>query len=281
MKVILEKAPSTDTNLLLRQLKPSHLATILVFPFILWVLYLYKYFDVVAFVHSQIFYGIVVVKRYSRDNYFIQISSFILVLILGGLLLSHKIQGFNNYLIIDAMVSKDANPYSLWLNKDSIILGVSLLIVFYKYRGFELRDFLRIIYISVFGTIVLIGAAFIVGSVKLDIKYFQFFQIWLVLNIVYVFVEEAFFRLFLLESVIRLYKGKFNVVIAVVLISIIFAIRHQIYGNAAYTFLAFIASLIYSYVYIACGRRLEASVFCHLMVNITHIMFFTYPFLKG
>jgi membrane protease YdiL (CAAX protease family) len=281
MKVMLENTPSTNTNFFLGKLGPSYLARILVLPFILWILYLYQYFDIVAFVHLQIFYGIAVVKRYSRDNYFIQISSFILILILGSLLLGHKIQGFNNYPVINTLVSEDAIPYSLWFNKDSIILGLSLIIVFYKYRPFEHSDFLRMLYVSIFGIAILIGLAFSIGIVKFDFKYFQFFWVWLVFNLVYVFVEEAFFRLFLLESVIRLYKGKYNITLAVLFVSIVFAVKHQIYGNFSYSFLSFVASVVYSCAYIVCGKRLEASVFCHLAVNIIHVMFFTYPFLKG
>ncbi|MBP9792084.1 MAG: CPBP family intramembrane metalloprotease [Rickettsiales bacterium] len=281
MKVIQENTPRTDANFFLKKLGPSYLVRILALPFILWVLYLYQYFDIVAFVHLQIFYGIVVVKRYSRDNYFIQISSFILVLILGSLLLGHKIQGFDNYPLINALVSKDAIPYSLWLNKDSIILGLSLIIVFYKYRPFERTDLLRMFYVAIFGIFILISLAFFIGIIKFDFKYFQFFWVWLVLNVLYVFVEEAFFRLFLLESVIRLYGGKYNIILAVLFVSIIFAVKHQIYGNFSYSLLSFVASVVYSCAYILCGRRLEASVFCHLAVNITHIIFFTYPFLKG
>ena len=58
-------------NFSFRHIKKNHLAKVLIFPFILWMLYLYDFLDIVAFVHSQIFYGIAVVKRYSKDNYFI------------------------------------------------------------------------------------------------------------------------------------------------------------------------------------------------------------------
>ena len=280
MKVMLEETHSTHKNFSWTQIRPNHVGKVLIFPFILWVMYICNYLDVVAFVHSQIFYGIAVVKRYSKDNDFIQISSFVLICILGSMLLKHQISGFNNYAVIETNVSNDGVPYSLWFNKDSIILGLSLIIVFYKPKSFSAKDFVRFVYATIIGTLLLISMALLLDLVRVDVKYVSFFGIWIVFNIAYVLVEEACFRLFLLESIIRLYKGRYNIIIASVVVSIIFALKHYFYGNVSYVFLTFIASLVYSYVYIYCGRRFEISSLCHLSVNIVHMLFFTYPFLS-
>ena len=280
MKVLLGDSSNNDKNFSFEQLKFHHLAKILFFPFIIWLAYIANYIDIVAFVHSQIFYGIAVVKKYSKDNNFIQIPSFILLFLLGNLLLFHKILGFGNYPLTKTVVSNNAAPYSVWFNKDSIIVGLSLIIIFYKPKPFVTQDFIRMLYITICGVIFMSVIALSLGSVKVDIKYVSFFWLWLVFTFISVVVEEAFFRLFLLESIIRLYKGKYNSVLAVIFVSIVFALKHY-YGNIGYASLAFIGSLIYSYVYIMCGRRLEASVFCHLSINVMHMIFFTYPFLRG
>ncbi len=280
MKVVLDSS-SPSNNFSFKQIRLSHVAKVLIFPFVLWVLYMTSYLDVVAFVHSQIFYGIAVVKRYSKDNYFIQISSFLLVLILGFLLLRHQIMGFGNHLIINqALVSEGAIPYSLWFNKDSMIVGLSLIIVFYKHRPINISTLVQMLFITIVGVLLLSGVSLCISFLKLDIKVVSFFGTWLLFNVMFAVIEEAFYRLFLLESVIRLYRGVYSIPIASVAVSAFFGLTHYFYGNVTYAFLAFIASLVYSYTYIACGRRLEASVFCHVMVNVIHMLFFTYPFLK-
>ena len=81
------------------------------------------------------------------------------------------------------------------------------------------------------------------GLVSIDIKSVKFFRWWFLLTLVSTIVSEAFFRLFLLESIIRLYKAKFNVLYAIIIVSIIFALMHSFYGSAHYMLLAFIASI--------------------------------------
>jgi membrane protease YdiL (CAAX protease family) len=281
MRVTIEDTSNNSNNFSFNQLRSNHLAKVLVFPFVLWLMYILNYLDIVAFVHSLIFYGVAVVKRYSKDNYFIQISSFLLLLILGSFLIGHKIIGFSNYSIIDTIISNGAGPYKLWINKDSLIVGISLIIVFYKRQSFKSKDFVKMLLGTGCGIILLAGLGLFTGAIKIEVKYVAFFKVWLVFNIAYALVEEAFFRLFLLESIIRLYKGRYNVIIATGIIAIMFGLKHYIYGNFNYALLSAIASVLYSYVYMICGRRLECSVFCHVMTNVVHMIFFTYPFLSN
>lgn len=280
MKAVLENSSSSN-NFSFKQIRLSHIAKVLIFPFVLWVLYMTHYIDVVAFVHSQIFYGIAVVKRYSKDNYFIQISSFLLALILGVVLLRHQISGFGNYPIINqVLLSEGSVPYSLWFNKDSIIVGLSLIIVFYKHRPINKSVLGKTLLFTILGLVLLSGLSLFFELLRWDIKFVSFFGTWFLFNIMFVVIEEAFYRLFLLESVIRLYRGVYSASIASVVVSMFFGLAHYFYGNVTYAFLAFIVSIVYSYTYIACDRRLEASILCHVMVNIVHMLFFTYPFLK-
>ena len=280
MKAVLENS-SSSKNFSFKQIGLSHIAKVLIFPFVLWVLYMISYIDVVAFVHSQIFYGIAVVKRYSKDNYFIQISSFLLALILGFLLLRHQILGFGNYPIINqVLLSEGSAPYSLWFNKDSIIVGLSLIIVFYKHRPINKSVLVKTLLLTILGLLLLSGLSLYCELLRWDVKFVSFFGAWFLFNIMFVVIEESFYRLFLLESVIRLYRGVYSASIASVVVSVLFGLAHYFYGNITYAFLAFIASMVYSYTYIACGKRLEASIFCHVMVNVVHMLFFTYPFLK-
>lgn len=280
MKAVLENSNSSS-SFSLKQIRLNHWAKLLIFPFVLWLMYITNYIDVVAFVHSQIFYGIAVVKRYSKDNYFIQISSFLLVLTLGSLLLSHQILGFGNYpLISDKIISDGGFSYSLWFNKDSMIVGLSLVIVFYKHRFWNVRIIFRMMFLTALGLLLLFSLSLFIGLIKWDIKTVSFFGTWILFNIMSALIEEAFYRLFLLESIVRLYRGAYSVLTASILVSGFFGAIHYFYGSVSYAFLAFVASLLYSYVYIACGRRFEASVFCHVIVNVIHMLFFTYPFLK-
>ena len=88
--------------------------------------------------------------------------------------------------------------------------------------------------------------------------------------------EEALFRGLLQHQLtkhfINISAGKW---IAVTVAALLFGLAH-IGGGWLYVAIATVAGFGYGMVYQLTGR-IEASIICHFGLNLTHILFFTYP----
>ncbi len=187
----------------------------------------------------------------------------------------HLLSGFNNWKIISGVkLSEDSIPYNLYINFDTPIIGIMLSAMLLP-RFNKNLSLLKILsqskYILILSILVITSFSVLLGFVKPDFKYPDFFVVWLMLNIITVVTEEIFYRGWLLN----LFMDIFSRWVSIIIVSIIFGLLH-FYGGALYVFLAIISSVFYSYIYVRTSSILS-SILLHLLINIIHILFFTYP----
>ena len=205
------------------------------------------------------------------------------VLIAGAsfLFYKHFVPGFDNWMIVDQyQVSSNAWPFRLYLNSDKIMVAITLIALGHRLNhsweewSLCFRSAIAPILIL---TVVLMGTAFALDYATFDPKISPILWLWLPTNLLFVCVaEEALFRGFVQKELAQcLAKVKGGQVLAIIIASIFFGLYH-FEGGPYYMLLAAVAGLGYGYAYNK-TQRLEASIITHFLVNLMHILFFTYP----
>lgn len=111
--------------------------------------------------------------------------------------------------------------------------------------------------------------------IKFAPKIPQNLWIWVINNLFFTCVaEEGLFRGFFQESLSQL-KYKYSGNIAILIPAVFFGVMHYS-GGLKYVILATIAGVSYGWIY-KVTKRIEASILAHFLLNLTHILFFTYP----
>ncbi|WP_341756060.1 MULTISPECIES: CPBP family intramembrane glutamic endopeptidase [unclassified Candidatus Tisiphia] len=201
------------------------------------------------------------------------------VFIFGAALELHLVPGFNNLLVLDKIqFTPDALPFTLYLNLDKTIVG--LIIIGLTLDLASTRNEWKILLSQVFyrlpiviSVMVLLSIAF--GYIKFAPKIPQDLWIWVISNLFFTCVaEEGLFRGFFQEALSQL-KYKYSENIAVLIPAVLFGGMHYL-GGLKYVILATIAGILYGWIY-KVTKRIEASIIAHFMLNLTHILFFTYP----
>ncbi|MBT4879551.1 MAG: CPBP family intramembrane metalloprotease [Alphaproteobacteria bacterium] len=207
-----------------------------------------------------------------------------LVLIGGGLLYTHHVPGFHNWLIVPGVhLSSDSTAYRLFVNADKILFGL-LLVGLGISRVSSVQDWWESIkgaVVPLIALVVLLSAAtFYIGYVRFDPKFPTLFFLWAPVNLLFVCVaEEAFFRGFVQKEIAELcgngIPGKFFALMAA---SIAYgAISYR--GGPVYMVLAGIAGIGYGLAYFK-SDKLESSILCHFAFNSIHFLLFSYPALR-
>jgi len=209
----------------------------------------------------------------------------IFTILLSLLLAVHKVPGFNNWKIItDLTLSTNSIPYTMYLNFDKTLMGVFILAFYPNLMLFKQTEDWKLMFKQTFPILWTLAPLFLVGYlinfIQFDFKITSILPIWAIRNLLFVaVVEEVFFRGFLqrnLTNVLTNYQwGKY---VSVFAISAFFGVAH-IGGGAYYVLLTFLGGLIYGYSYEK-TRRIEAAILLHFILNLIHIVFFTYPALN-
>ena len=196
----------------------------------------------------------------------------------------HKLPGFNNAVVIDAVtISPGAIPFTQYANFDKGAVGL-ILLAFLCSRARSWNEFggvLKQCLPVLLATLVaVLGLATAIGAVRPDFKLSQLTMQFIAVNLFFTVVaEEAFFRGFLQHrlatSLARWRSGKW---IAVVCSALLFGAVH-LPGGVPYAVLATVAGFGYAYAYHA-TRRIEAPIFLHTALNAIHFIAFTYPALR-
>jgi membrane protease YdiL (CAAX protease family) len=196
-------------------------------------------------------------------------------------LMLHVVPGFGGTKLIDSVrLSRDTLPYSKWLNFDKVIIGLFILASGHRLldgRGEWLRmtttagPFLPLIFLVVF------PLGYVLGYVHFDAKWPVILGAWMWTNLFFTCIaEEALCRGFIqrhLEGLFsNLARGK---LLALCLASAIFGAMHAA-GGVRYVVLAAVSGFGYGFVYQRTGR-IEAAVLTHFLLNLTHILLFSYP----
>ncbi len=199
-------------------------------------------------------------------------------------LMGHFFPGFHNWLIADKVqISKNAYPYTLYLNFDKPFIGFfPLALTIPLLSRMHIRSVaLKTIALTALGVIILMVLALYLHLVDIDIKLPGITPIWLISTLFFVTIpEEAFFRGFLQREISEHLNTKWAGPFSVIVVSLLFSLLHFTFiRDFSFLSLTFIASLIYGSVY-HMTRSIESSIFCHYLFSVVHFFCFTYPALK-
>lgn len=205
----------------------------------------------------------------------------IVVLVLSVGLAAHKFPGFHNLNVLDHVyISRDAIPFTLYLNFDKTVVGIFILGFGYQLITSEKEWLLLFKQIAMKAPIVIlvvIVTAFILGFVRYDPKIPGSIFIWAITNLLFVcMAEEAFFRGFIQKNLSAIMKKfRYGDYLAILAAAILFGLVHYA-GGTMYVILATVAGIGYGWVYLT-TKRIEGSILTHFGLNLTHFLFFTYP----
>lgn len=200
-------------------------------------------------------------------------------------LMGHFFPGFHNWKIAEGIqLSKDAYPYTMYLNFDKPFVGffpLAFTIPLLQSR-FQIRTIaFKGLILTAIGVLILMILSLYFHVVDIDLKFPHISFVWLLANLFFVTIpEEAFFRGFLQREINDFLQTKWSGVFSIVAVSLLFAIFHFGYvKDLNFISLTFIASLVYGSVY-HLTRSIECSILCHYLLNVIHFFCFTYPALK-
>lgn len=211
---------------------------------------------------------------HKSSSLFVQwVSTLILILLAIGLNF-HWIPGFHNWRITT----------NFWLNYDKPFIGffaLAWLIPLIQTKREWPTLSKTAIPLTLLTIIVLTLIALIGRLIVWELKIPSQFLLRLVTNLIFVTIpEEAFFRGFLQVQLYKTFKpSPINAILSILCVSLIFALFHLNWSISFFMlFCVFLAGIFYGGIY-HYTRHIEASIFCHFMVNVTHMVFFTYPML--
>ncbi len=249
----------------------------ILFCFSLVLAFVSKIANPIAILSILLFYALVIM--YSKYSSKWKTLLWVLVFFLGLALELHLIPGFKNLLIWNKIqLTPDATPFTLYLNFDKTIVGVIILGLTLNLAntGVEWKALLKQVAFKlpiIIFIILILTIAF--GYTKFEPKLPHDLWIWMVSNLLFTCVaEEGLFRGFFQESLSQL-KYKYSNYIAILVPAISFGIIHYP-GGIKYVILATVAGVLYGWVY-KITKRIEASILTHFLLNLTHILLFTYP----
>ncbi|HWW72455.1 MAG TPA: type II CAAX endopeptidase family protein, partial [Duganella sp.] len=215
---------------------------------------------------------------------YVRVVCGVVTAVLALALAIHKLPGFNNAIVIDALtISPGAMPFTQYANFDKGAVGLILLALLcsraraWNEFGGVLKQVLPVLLATL---VAVLGLAVAVGAVRPDLKLSQLTMQFIAVNLFFTVVaEEAFFRGFLQHrlaaALARRPSGKW---IAVACSALLFGAVH-LPGGASYALLATVAGFGYAYAY-HLTRRIEAPIFLHIALNAIHFAAFTYPALR-
>ena len=222
--------------------------------------------------------------RAPRQRQYLRVICGAVTAVLALALAVHKLPGFNNAIVIDAVtISPGAAPYTQYANFDKGAVGLILLAFLcsrarsWNEFGGVLKQCLPMLLVTL---VAVLGFATAIGAVRPDFKLSQLTMQFIAVNLFFTVVaEEAFFRGFLQQrlaaSLARWRSGKW---IALACSALLFGLVH-LPGGAPYALLATIAGFGYAYAYHV-TQRIEAPIFVHIALNAAHFIAFSYPALR-
>jgi uncharacterized protein len=198
-------------------------------------------------------------------------------------LMAHVVPGFSNLLIVkDAVVSPEAPPFTLYLNFDKALIGVFLL-AFVTPLAASRDEWLDLRRTALPRILLVVAAvialAYAVGYVRLDPKWPAFFPFWVWSNLLITCTaEEAVFRGVIQRSLTGdgQHAPALQTIARISAAASLFGFAH-IGAGAGAVVMATCAGAGYGWVYWRSGNRIEASILAHFLLNVTHMLFFTYP----
>lgn len=218
--------------------------------------------------------------RQARKPWQFALAAAVVLALSAGLML-HRLPGFQNPRVIDAVrFTADARPFTLYLNFDKTLIGLFILGWLHA-RIARWRDWQTMFATMLPWTAALIALlmalSLATGYVRFAPKFPAESWLWLTVNLLFVCTaEEALFRGFVQTQLQRLWAGKrTGASLALGVAAVLFGFAH-FWGGWTYVALATVAGLGYGWIYQRTGR-IEASILAHFALNAVHFFLFTYP----
>lgn len=209
------------------------------------------------------------------------------IFIIAILSFLHQLPGIDNIeFLTNIKLSKNSSNFDLWLNFDKPLIAIFLLFFIYnpprKFSDYK-NIFIQTLKLFVPLLIILLALGTYGNFLVFDPKFpsFEITFLWLIKMIfLTIFAEEFFFRFFIQNSVILLFKNskyfsKNPQIIGLIFTSILFGLTHFSQGFI-FILLATICGFFYGLIFIR-TRYIEASILLHFLINLTHFIFFSYP----
>ena len=213
-----------------------------------------------------------------------------LVLVVGALIGTNLFPGFhtpgihNLKVLSHVQISHDGIPFRLYLNIDKVFVGIFILGFTHQLISArnQIVPMLKRAMPLALGTIFIVMIlSFALGYVHFDPKLPNHLLLWSTANLLFVcLAEEGFFRGFIQKNLCLLFsRFRYGDLLAIAIASVLFGFNHHA-GGVNYMILATVAGMGYGFVYYK-TKRIEASMLTHFLLNLTHILFFTYPALAS
>ena len=204
------------------------------------------------------------------------------VVILAVALAMHQIPGIHNVLVLDGVsVSALSADYTLYWNYDKGFAGVLLYSVCVQPQD-STRWSRAIVATGTVAllTLIVVGVATTaIGFITWDPKWPAILGVWVPANLLLTCVaEETFFRGLLQRHLLGFLRGRVQApALAALLIgAVAFGVAHFA-GGTPYVLLATLAGIGYGAAYQLTGR-VEAGILVHFLLNLSHLLLFSYPF---
>ena len=196
-------------------------------------------------------------------------------------LFAHRVPGFANPPLLGPVaLTPDAVPFRMHLNLDKASVGFVLVLLYLPLRRHAgvARSLLAAAGGAALGIALALPLALLLGAVRWEPKLPEGLWLWAANNLLLVaFAEEALFRGFLQAGLARRLRERAGGAwTAIGVAAVAFGVAHHA-GGAAMVLLATAAGVAYGLAYRHGG--LLASVWAHFLLNLAHILLFTYPLL--
>ena len=209
---------------------------------------------------------------------------FAILYLISVLLALHLFPGFHNYNIIkNIQLTDNSMNYSLYLNFDKAMAGFIIL----TFQKDLINSFSQLIKVfkktAVYGLITIttvLALSYITGYIEFAPKLPWFIGYFILANLFFTCItEELFFRKLIQDNIKKVFfTNRYSASIAIFISGLIFGSFH-IAGGMNYFFLAAVSGSFYSLIYES-SSKIESSIMIHFILNLTHILLFSYPGLK-
>ncbi len=183
----------------------------------------------------------------------------------------HKFPGFQNWHVSG----------SLWINYDKPFMGffvMAFLLPLLREPVEWYRVAIKAIPLTMLAVFILALLAIPSGTIDWHVKIPSHFLLRIASNLFLVAIpEEAFFRGFVQQELFKTFgPGPKGQITAVLGASLLFTLFHLGWtASSAMLGFVFLAGVMYGAIY-QYTKAIEASIFCHFCVNLTHMLLFTY-----
>ena len=206
---------------------------------------------------------------------------FLVFLVLSFLLLTDYMAGVPSLKIFDQLLFAERSaPFDLYLNYDKVFLAVVLFLMLPRLeRQVKLSLSIPIILkYYVLAVTLLLPLALLLGYVRWEVHGNPYILIWVVNNFFFVaFAEEVIFRRFVQTGLLHYFRStQYGDFLAIFGAALLFGLTHWA-GGFTYVLLASLAGVFYGFCFYQTSNVRSALVL-HFMVNLTHAVFFTYPY---